>query len=63
MENDTTNLVVTRKSGQGVWIGTDVFVRVILDPEKGRQAKLSISAPRHVEIYREEIKQKKEVAE
>ncbi len=46
-------LVLTRKSGEGVWIGEDVRVR-ILEVREG-QVRIGIEAPVEKEIYRDEI--------
>ena len=46
-------LVLTRKSGEGIWIGDDIQVR-ILEVREG-QVKVGIQAPEEKGIYREEI--------
>jgi len=46
-------LVLTRKLGEGIVIGTDVLVRVI--EVKGGQVKLGIEAPRETAVHREEV--------
>lgn len=49
-------LVLTRRLGESITIGEDVKV-VIVDID-GNQVKLGIDAPRHIEIYREELYEK-----
>jgi len=49
-------LVLTRRLGESITIGEDVKV-VIVDID-GNQVKLGIEAPRHIEIYREELYEK-----
>lgn len=51
---DKKCLTITRKHGQGVWIGP-VFVKVVFDANRGRQVKLSIHAHESVRITREEL--------
>ena len=46
-------LVLSRREGEAVMIGTDVTI-VILGV-KGRQVRVGITAPRSIDIYREEI--------
>lgn len=46
-------LVLSRREGQAVMIGTDVTI-VILGV-KGRQVRVGIKAPKRIDIYREEI--------
>ena len=46
-------LVLSRREGEAVMIGTDVTV-VILGV-KGRQVRVGITAPKSIDIYREEI--------
>lgn len=47
-------LVLSRKAQQGVWIGDDVFVRV-LSIDQGR-VKLGIEAPAGIRIDRDELR-------
>lgn len=54
---DKKSLTITRKHGQGVWIGP-VFVKVVFDSNRGRQVKLSIHAHESVKITREELLEK-----
>jgi carbon storage regulator len=51
-------LVLTRRVGEKVMIGKDVVVTVI--ECRSNQAKLDIVAPPHIEVDREEIRQRKE---
>jgi carbon storage regulator len=46
-------LVLTRKPGQSVYIGSDI--KVTLHGIRGNQVRLGIDAPGNVRIYREEI--------
>jgi carbon storage regulator len=46
-------LVLTRKSGEGVWIGDDIQIRV-LEVRDG-QVRIGIHAPEDKGIYREEL--------
>jgi carbon storage regulator len=47
-------LVLTRKAGETIRIGENVFVTVALI-EHGGRVRLAIDAPRHVQIWRAEI--------
>ena len=46
-------LVLTRKLGEGIAIGTGI--RVVVLGIRGNQVRLGIEAPQHTEIYRDEI--------
>jgi len=46
-------LILTRRVGETVMIGDDVTVTVL--GVKGNQVRVSINAPRHVAVHREEI--------
>ncbi|MEW6441370.1 MAG: carbon storage regulator CsrA [bacterium] len=46
-------LVLTRKSGEGIWIGDNIQIRV-LEIREG-QVRLGITAPEGKGIYREEL--------
>ena len=46
-------LVLTRKSGQGIWVSEDIRI-VVVDIREG-QVKLGIDAPRETPIFRDEI--------
>ena len=49
----TDMLVLTRKSNQSVVIGGDIIVTVL--EVRGDQIRLGITAPRDVEVHREEV--------
>ena len=46
-------LILTRRVGETLMIGTDVTVTVV--GVNGNQVKLGINAPREVEVHREEV--------
>lgn len=46
-------LVLTRRKNQSIVIGADVVVTVL--EIKGDQIRLGITAPRDVQVYREEL--------
>lgn len=46
-------LVLTRRTSQSIMIGEDVVV-TILDI-RGDQVRIGVSAPRHVDVHREEV--------
>jgi len=46
-------LVLTRKLGEGITIGTGI--RVVILGIRGNQVRLGIEAPPHTAIYRDEI--------
>lgn len=46
-------LVLTRKSGQGIWIGDDI--RVVVLESKDGQVRLGIEASKDKPIHRDEI--------
>jgi len=46
-------LILTRKLGEGIVIGTEVVVRVV--EIKGGQVKLGIDAPHATSVHREEV--------
>ena len=46
-------LILTRKLGEKINIGDDITVTLV--EIKGTQVKLGIEAPKHIEIYRQEI--------
>jgi len=49
-------LVLTRKSGEGIWIGDKIRI-VVVDIREG-QVKLGIDASRQTPIYRDEVYEK-----
>lgn len=57
MEIQTMALTLTRNLGEKLLIGDDITVEV--RGVKGNQVQLAITAPRHVEIDREEIRKRK----
>ena len=46
-------LVLTRKSGEGLWIGDDIRIR-ILEVRDG-QVRIGVDAPEEKGIYRDEL--------
>ena len=46
-------LVLTRRSQQSIMIGTDVVITVL--EVRGDQVRIGVSAPRDVEVHREEV--------
>ena len=46
-------LVLTRRRNQSIVIGTDIIVTVL--EVKGDQIRLGITAPRDVQVYRQEL--------
>ncbi len=50
-------LILTRRSGETVYIGDDVIVTVLAI--KGNQVRIGINAPRSVAVDREEIFERK----
>lgn len=46
-------LVLTRKQGESVLIGDEIEVRVL--SVNGDKVRVGISAPRHLEIFRNEL--------
>jgi carbon storage regulator len=46
-------LILTRRIGENVRIGDDVVVTVL--GVKGNQARIGITAPKGVEVHREEV--------
>jgi len=51
-----TLLILTRKSGEGLYIGDDIRITVL--EIRGKQIRLGIDAPTNVVILREEIYQR-----
>ena len=47
------NLILTRNQGQKIMIGDDI--EIVVMKISGKQASISISAPKDVPVYREEI--------
>jgi len=48
-------LVITRRAGEGVYIGNDVFIKVI--SIRGSQVRFGFDAPKSIVIMREEMKE------
>ena len=46
-------LILGRKPGESITIGSDVNVRIVA--VKGKVVKIAIDAPRHIEILRSEL--------
>lgn len=46
-------LILMRREGESIMIGDDITVTVL--GVQGRQVRLGITAPRHIEVNREEI--------
>ncbi len=46
-------LVLTRRKNQSIVIGDDIIITVL--EVKGEQIRLGITAPRDVQVYREEL--------
>jgi carbon storage regulator len=46
-------LILTRRVGEAVMIGSDVTVTVL--GVKGNQVRIGVNAPKHVAVHREEI--------
>ncbi len=46
-------LVLTRRSSQSIVIGTDIVVTVL--EVRGDQVRIGVSAPRDVDVHREEV--------
>ncbi len=46
-------LVLSRRSGEGITIGTEIRVQVI--EIKGGQVRLGIEAPANVQVHRDEV--------
>lgn len=46
-------LALTRRPGQQVVIGDDIFVNIV--DVQGENVRIAIEAPRHIKIYRGEI--------
>lgn len=49
-------LVLTRKSGESLYLGDDIIITVV-DVRKG-QVKIGVNAPDSVKIYRKELYEK-----
>jgi carbon storage regulator len=49
-------LILTRKEGETIAIGSDITVTVL--SIKGGQIRIGISAPKEIEVHREEVWQR-----
>jgi len=49
-------LVLTRKVGESIKIGDDIYIRVV--QVKGKQVRIGVEAPRETKVQREELKEK-----
>ena len=52
-------LILTRKSGASINIGDEIKVTVL--EIRGSQVRLGISAPKHIQVDREEITERKRI--
>ncbi len=48
-------LVITRKSGEGFWIGDDIYIQVIEIRDSHGKIRIGIQAPKEVRVLREEL--------
>ena len=46
-------LVLTRKVGESIKIGDDIYIRVV--QVKGKQVRIGVEAPRETKVQREEL--------
>ncbi len=46
-------LVLTRRTSQSIMIGEDVVITVL--DIRGDQVRIGVTAPRHVDVHREEV--------
>lgn len=46
-------LVLTRKKGQRIVVGDDIYITVL--DVKGEQVQIGVDAPREISIHREEV--------
>ena len=53
-------MVLSRRTGESIIIGDDV--RVVIVAVKGDQVRLGIQAPRDIEIDRQEVRDRKDMA-
>ena len=52
-------LVLTRKVGESIKVGEDIYIRVV--QVKGKQVRIGVEAPRKTKVQREELKEKTQV--
>lgn len=48
-------LVLSRKSGETIWIGEEV--EIVISEVKGDQVKIGIRAPRNIDVIRGELRE------
>ncbi|MFS8651338.1 MAG: carbon storage regulator CsrA [Caldibacillus sp.] len=46
-------LILSRKKGEAIKIGDDIEIKVVAI--SGDQVKIGIDAPKHIEVYRQEL--------
>lgn len=46
-------LILTRRTGESINIGEDVKITVL--GVKGNEVRIGVAAPRHIEVHREEV--------
>ncbi|MBM7690889.1 carbon storage regulator [Peribacillus deserti] len=46
-------LILTRKTGESIQIGSDIEIKVI--SVSGDQIKIGIEAPKHIDVFRKEL--------
>ncbi len=51
-------LILTRKSGEAIYIGDEIFVQIV--EIKGKQVRLGIHAPKDIHIDRQEVYERKQ---
>jgi carbon storage regulator len=52
-DSNTGNLIITRRPGESFWVGDDVEVTIVDLTET--KARISIKAPRDVDVLRSEL--------
>ena len=48
-------LVISRRQGESVWIGDQI--KIVICTMRGKRVSLGITAPRHVSVVRDELRQ------
>lgn len=56
-----SRLVLTRKAGEAIMIGSDIVVTLI--EVQGRQARIAVQAPKEVAVDRQEIRERKDLGD
>jgi carbon storage regulator len=54
-------LVLTRKVGESIKIGDDIYIRVV--QVKGKQVRIGVEAPKETKVQREELREKTDLDE